>query len=247
MIEHQPQDLFIWSDESLLVINKPAGISSLPHGYDSHRPHLRAILEPNFGKLWVVHRLDIDTSGVMIFARSPEAHKELNILFADRQVDKRYHALVVGEPQWGKREVRLPLVPDGDRKHRTIIDPRRGKHAHTDLLLLERFEGYALVEARPHTGRRHQIRAHLAASGFPIVADALYGSGSEIFLSHLKKYYHSGKTPETPLLARLGLHARSLAIKHPLTKQPLFFEAPYPKDFKITIKQCRKYSSRGKL
>lgn len=247
MSEHRTHDLFLWSDESILVINKPAGIPSLPHGYNPHLPHLRTILEPEFGRLWVVHRLDVDTSGVMVFARSVPAHRALNKLFAERQVDKKYHAFIVGEPYWHEMEVNLPLLPDADRRHRTVVDRRRGLHALTNFLVLERFNRYTLVEARPYTGRRHQIRVHLSAIGFPVVSDALYGSASGVFLSDLKRDYRSGKKPESPLLGRLGLHARLLGLEHPFENVPLFFEAPYPKDFSTLLKQCRKYAGKGRL
>ena len=130
-----PRELQIWVDDSLLVVNKPAGIPCIPDGYDPNKPHLRALLEPYFGRLWIIHRLDRDTSGVMLMARTAGYHKELNQMFSNRQVKKEYHAIVEGLIQWPEKDVQTPLKADGDRMHRTIIDHHTGKPARTDSCL----------------------------------------------------------------------------------------------------------------
>jgi RluA family pseudouridine synthase len=232
----------LWSDEHMLVVDKPAGLPTLPDGYDAQAPHLLQAVEMAVGQpVWVVHRLDRDTSGVVVFARTAKAHRALNAQFEGRRVAKVYHALVAGHPAWNERRVTVRLQPDGDRRHRTIVSPRQGKPAVTGLLVLERWARYALVEARPETGRTHQVRVHLAAQGTPIVADELYGDGQAIFLSALKADYRAGEKPERPLLGRLGLHAWALTLEHPLGGERLRFEAPYPKDFAAALRQLRKY------
>lgn len=235
-----PQSLPLYSDDALLVVSKPTGLAVLPDGYDPNALHVRSLLEPVFGALWIVHRLDKDTSGVLILARSAHAHRLLNDQFASHTVIKRYHALVVGTPDWEKHSVRLPLRPDGDRRHRTVVDPRLGKPAVTHLQVLERYRGYALLEAVPKTGRTHQIRAHLGALDLPVAADKLYGDGQPLLLSHLKLDYRLGKHPERPLLERQGLHAYQLEIEHPLDKEKRLFEAPYPKDLASTLRYLRR-------
>ena len=236
----KPDQLILYIDDSLLVINKPAGLLTLPDGYDPDAPHVVGLLSQEFGNLWIVHRLDKDTSGVLALARTPEAHQILNQQFETRQASKVYHALVRGQPAWVEHTVSLPLLPDGDRRHRTVVDHRQGKPSVTRLRVVERFEKYALVEACPETGRTHQVRVHLARQGLPIVADPLYGDGKGIFLSEIKPEYRKKGAPERPLLGRLGLHACSVEIVHPLAHKPVRFEAPYPKDFSAALKQLRR-------
>jgi RluA family pseudouridine synthase len=236
-----PDELLLWIDDSLLVINKPPGLPTLPDGYDPHAPHIKSALERLYGPLWIVHRLDRDTGGVLALARNPVAHRNLSLQFENRTIAKIYHALVSGSPSWEERRVSLPLRPDADRQHRTLVDARQGKPAVTNLRVLERFGSYTLVEARPETGRAHQIRVHLASLGLAVVADALYGSGVGVYLSHIKPRYKPSRGEERPLLGRLGLHARSLHIRHPDTDQPLILEAPHPKDFETTLRNLRKF------
>ena len=213
----------LYSDDVLLVIDKPAGLPSLPDGYDPAAPHVRSLLEPHFGRLWIVHRLDRGTSGVLLLARSAEAHRALNTQFDQRQVSKIYHALVNGIPDWEAKTVDLPLRTDVGHKHRTAIDPARGKPAVTHLRVLERFADYTLVEAIPETGRTHQIRSHLAAVGYPLLADALYGSSPVVNIP--------------AIMPRLGLHARELVLSHPVLHSILHFEAPYPEDFVLALRK----------
>ncbi len=221
----------LYIDESLLVINKPAGLLTLPDGYNPETPHVRRLLEPEFGRLWIVHRLDRETSGVLLLARSVEAHRRLNALFGSRQVTKVYHALAAGIPEWDEKTVDLPLRVNVGHNHRTVVDAARGKPAVTRLRVLERFAGYTLFEASPETGRTHQVRAHLLAAGHPLLGDDLYGNLP---------------APETdPIIARLALHALLLNIEHPVSHAPLHFEAPYPEDFKRALASLRRM--RGPL
>jgi RluA family pseudouridine synthase len=221
----------LYLDEFLLVINKPAGLSCLPDGYDPAASHVRSLLEPHVGRVWIVHRLDRGTSGVLLLARTAQAHRALNIQFDQRQVKKVYHALVHGIPDWDTKTVDLPLRIDVGHKHRTTIDSVLGKPAVTHLRVLERFAACALVEATPETGRTHQIRAHLTELGFPLLGDDLYGS--------------SPAGEHTPVIPRLGLHALQLTIEHPVQHANLRFEAPYPEDFTQALDQLRQEGEAG--
>jgi RluA family pseudouridine synthase len=224
------QNLALYLDEALLVVNKPAGLPTLADGYHRDAPYLAGLMTQVYGRVWVVHRLDKETSGAIVFARTTQAHRELNHQFEQHQVNKVYHALVIGQPEWDEKTIRLPLRPDGDRRHRTVVDPRGGKPAVTELHILERFNNYALVEATPRTGRTHQIRAHLAAIGHSLIADDLYQGRVKVLADALER---------TMPIDRLGLHAHSLALIHPLSGQAQRFEAPYPPDFADAVQKLR--------
>ncbi len=213
----------IYSDEHLLAVNKPAGLPTLVDGYHKDAPYLVGLLQQPYGRVWIVHRLDKDTSGVVLFARSADVHRALNIAFETRRVSKVYHAIVVGVPEWNELTTDLPLRADGDRRHRTVIDRVEGRYALTRCRVLEKFSHHALIEAKPETGRTHQIRAHLASIGFPIVGDELYG----------------GKKDDRVLIDRSALHARSIAFEHPQTRQSIQIDAPYPIDFDSALNKLR--------
>lgn len=228
-------------DEDIVVINKPAGLASVPEGFRPDQPHVAAALEPDLGPLWVVHRLDRDTSGAMVLARNENAHRNLNTQFEQRDVSKVYHALVVGQPDWEERKVIVPLLIDGDRQHRTVPDPARGKPSVTNFKVLERIRKFALLEAQPETGRTHQIRAHAKFLALPIACDSLYGDGEPIYLSTFKKGYRAkDNRDERPLIERLALHAFLLEIAHPASGETMQIEAPYPKDLRATVAQLAK-------
>jgi RluA family pseudouridine synthase len=206
------------ADDSILVVDKPAGIPVLPDGWEKGAPYLVKQLEEQFGKVWVVHRLDKITSGVLVFARTAEAHRTLNMQFERHEVRKIYHAIVVGTPAWDEHTARHPLRINIGHKHRTMVNHGKGKPSETHFHVLERFAGYSLLEAIPGTGRTHQIRVHAYALGHPLLGDTLYSA------------------PETDCIHRPALHAHSLTFTHPATGERLTFTAPYPEDFSMVLK-----------
>ncbi len=210
----------LYTDDSLLVINKPAGLLSIPDGYKADLPYVTRLLEPRYGRLWTVHRLDRETSGVLLLARSAEAHRSLNLQFDRHQVAKTYHALVEGVVEKDWQNVELPLRMNVGSKHRTVVDNVKGRPAITEVDVMTYFDGHTLIAAHPRTGYTHQIRAHLYAIGHPILFDPIYGPGRSDNLPDL------GSTP-----ARLALHAFRIAFLHPVTGESTIFEAPYPGDF----------------
>jgi len=215
---------FIFIDHDLVILNKPAGLSVLPEGWSKDQPYLLHLVEGELGRVWVVHRLDKLTSGVMVLARTAEAHRSLSMQFEGHRVEKCYRAICIGVPEWEEKTVRQPLRADVGHKHRTVVDGQKGKPAATLFKVLERFQAHSLLEAKPLTGRTHQVRVHAYAMGYPLLGDPLYGSsGAE-------------------LIARPALHAFSLKILQPVSKDwttrlenipdwsQIEFEAPYPDD-----------------
>jgi RluA family pseudouridine synthase len=208
-------------DEHIIVPDKPAGLPVLPDGWEKDAPYLVRMLEEQFGRVYIVHRLDKTTSGVMVFARRAEAHRILSMQFENHEAQKVYHAIMEGEPKWNEKITKFPLRANVGRKHRTAVDDRNGKPSETRFRVLKRYQARpeqgrragALVEARPMTGRTHQIRVHAYALGNPLLGDLLYGAS------------------ETDLISRPALHAYSLTITHPVTQERLTFKAEHPDDF----------------
>jgi len=229
----------LYEDESFLAVNKPSGILSAPDRYDVDAKVASRELEMEYGRLWPVQRLDLDASGVLLFARHDEAFRALSVLFEEREVRRAYHAVVAGRPSWTETTCDFSLTPDGDRMHRTIIDGA-GKPSVTDFVVLGCHSKMAIIEARPRTGRAHQVRVHLAALEFPVACDPLYGDGKPLFLSKIKRRWKGDERQERPLIARTALHAFSLEFAHPVTGAATLIEAPYPKDFKALVAQLRK-------
>jgi pseudouridine synthase, rluA family len=237
----------IYADEDMIAVNKAAGLLVAADRWDIEAPRLDLLIQkelpqiaPLCQKLYAVHRIDKDTSGILLYALNAEAHRALNTAFQEREIKKTYRLLIHGRVSEEQFTVDLPLRADGDALHRTVVDKRRGKEAITHFTVLETFRQFSLLEARPVTGRTHQIRAHLAAAGYPIVCDSLYGSGKPVLLSELKQRWHGDVYTEQPLIRRLALHAYQLEGLHPRTSEPFSFTAEYAKDFKSTVHQLQK-------
>ena len=237
----------IYADDDMIAVNKAAGLLVAADRWDIEAPRLDLLIQkelpqiaPLCQKLYAVHRIDKDTSGILLYALNAEAHRALNTAFQEREIKKTYRLLIHGRVQEEQFTVDLPLRADGDALHRTIVDKRRGKEAITHFTALETFRQFSLLEARPVTGRTHQIRAHLAAAGYPIVCDSLYGSGKPVLLSELKQRWHGDVYTEQPLIRRLALHAYQLEGLHPRTSESFSFTAEYAKDFKSTVHQLQK-------
>lgn len=233
----------IFEDEALLLVNKPPDLLTIPDRFDAEKPNLYQILSAQAAdKIYVVHRLDRETSGILCFAKTEEAHRLLSQQFAERTVDKFYLALVEGRPNPSEGVIDQPIGPHPAQPGKmTVI--RSGKPAITEYRTIEVFKAFALVEADIKTGRTHQIRVHFKFIGHPLAVDPLYGKRSAFYLSEVKhRGYHLGKDQEErPLMARTTLHATQLSLNHPLTSERLTFKAPLPKDFQAVLRQLRKW------
>ena len=226
----------LYNDDHIIVINKPAGLPVLPDGWEKDVPYLVKMLEEEYGKVFIVHRLDKVTSGVIVFAHDADLHRALNMQFEKHEAEKVYHAIMEGEVRWNEKTTKFPLRANVGKKHRTMVDDKNGKPSETRFRILKRYQAHpeldrdllltyvqvrdaALVEAKPMTGRTHQIRVHAYALGHPLLGDILYGAS------------------ETDLIARPALHAHSLTFTHPSTNERLTFIAERPKDFVSALKR----------
>jgi tRNA pseudouridine32 synthase/23S rRNA pseudouridine746 synthase len=220
----------LYADEALVAVDKPAGLLVIPGRGEPETTVLDAA-QAELGKLWVVHRLDRGTSGVLLFARSAAAHAALNAAFDSRRVKKRYLAVVAGAPPDEQRiEVPIAAARRGRMRPARPGDAR-AKAAATYVRVLEHLAGppaLALVECVPETGRTHQIRVHLMAAGTPLVVDPDYGPRPPIVGA-------DGR----PLIGRTPLHAASLAFDHPVSGAPLRVEAPLPDDIAALLERAR--------
>lgn len=242
-------------DEHLVAVNKPAGLPTEPSRWGEHPDHLSgAMLEwaqqhqegPLGRRPRGLHRLDLGTSGVVLYALSLEAERYYRELFRDRMVEKEYHAVVLGEVHEAG-VIESPIGEARGDQGRMRTDPK-GKPSTTEYEPLELFRGYSLVRCRPRTGRTHQIRVHMASIGHPLAVDPTYGGGESLLLSHLKMGYRpkAGRV-EKPVIDRLTLHARRLRLIPFGGDDPLEIEAAYPKDFEVMLKQLRKWRRLGRV
>jgi 23S rRNA pseudouridine955/2504/2580 synthase/23S rRNA pseudouridine1911/1915/1917 synthase len=234
----------LYQDEALLIAAKPPGLLTIPDRFEPQGPNLQALLNEQYGRLWTVHRLDRETSGVICFARTEADHRALSMQFEARTVGKYYLALVDGRigPDAGTIDAPIGPHPRQEGKMTVIAS---GKPAQTDYKVLRRFVAFTWVEARLHTGRTHQVRVHFQSAGHALAVDPLYGRRPALFLSEIKgKGYHIGKyQEERPLLERTALHAARLEVQHPRTGEPLVVEAPLPKDLRAVVQQLEKWGA----
>lgn len=236
----------IYEDEDFIVLNKPAGVLTIPDRFSKSLPNLYGILTEKYGRIFVVHRLDKETSGVICFAKNEEAHSDLSEKFEEHDVNKVYLALITGHLRNKEGRIDIPLSENPKIPGTMRVDYDAGKRSITEYKVLEEFENYSLVEVKPLTGRMHQIRVHFKAIGHPLAIDSVYGNKNEIFLSEIKKKYKAKEDePEKPLMSRLTLHALKLGFFHFRKKEYIEFEAKLPRDFESLLKQLRKYSIRN--
>ncbi len=261
-----PQDIpldILHEDEALVVVNKAAGM--IVHPAKGHWDGtLAGALAHHFGQLsqrggptrpGIVHRLDRETSGVIVVAKTDQAHDALAAQFKDRTVDKQYLGIVAGVPQFDRDVINAPIGDHPTEREKKAIRPGHAsaRDAVTHYEVVERFQGFALVRARPKTGRTHQIRLHLAHAGYPVLCDRLYAGRNpkKLFEAELIPRSKIGQdnradaAASEPLLARHALPAHRLILNHPTTGERLEFEAPLAADMELVLDALRRWRPAG--
>jgi 23S rRNA pseudouridine1911/1915/1917 synthase len=237
-------------DDRLVAVAKPARLASIP-GRGEKVSLLEMLADqlrlPSSGnadpRLRVVHRLDKETSGVMLFAKDIDAQRHLSAQFQNGRVHKEYLAIVAGRPAGQAGEIDKPIVPHPTQRDRMSV-AKKGRAARTEWKVEKIMRRFAVVRCFPKTGRTHQIRVHLLSIGLPLAVDSLYnppppGKEAAIYLSAVKRDYRPTAHEERPLIARLTLHAEKLRLVHPDGRE-MTIECPVPKDFRATVNQLAK-------
>lgn len=232
----------IFEDEQLVFVNKAAGILSVPDRYNPNKTNLKHLLNEKYGEIFVTHRLDRGTSGIMVFAKDAETHKYMNTLFENHDITRKYHVLVKGIFPKQSLDIDIPILPSSTKKGLTMPSAR-GKYSLTKVEVIDRYDKATMLECNLVTGRSHQIRVHLSTLEFPLYVDSDYGGFESFLLSNFKKRFNLKKhTDERPILDRLSMHAHSLEFIHPESKETLKVEAEYPRDFAAMVQILNKYN-----
>jgi 23S rRNA pseudouridine1911/1915/1917 synthase len=243
-----PEDIpldIIYEDQDLIVLNKQPGMIVHPARGNTHGTLVNALafysdeLSTGLGEFrpGIVHRLDKNTTGVMVITKNDAAQWKIAKQFENRQVNKTYLAIVHGMPDLTADRIKVPLGTHPRIREKYAVRPDSGKEAITFYEVLEPFQGFSLLKLTPKTGRTHQIRVHLSYIKHPIVADDMYG-GKFIYPWQLAD---SEPAVQEPILSRVALHAFSLEFKHPTTGKSVEFQAPLPQDMQNLLDALRKY------
>ncbi len=242
-MKNKLQELYV--DADIIVVNKPAPLLSIPDRFDQSLPNLRDMMRMQYGEAFVVHRLDRETSGVVVAARNQQAQTNLQEQFGSRSVEKVYYALLEGTPHFEDDPLIVDIPIEIDPRHLGLMRASvSGKPSRTDFSIVEQFKHAFLATCVLHSGRQHQIRVHAKAIGHPLFIDSQYGNRSEFMVSSVKRRFNVAKNEdERPLMSRQTLHAHRIAFDHPTTGERLAFEAPLQKDFKALCQVLRKYAA----
>lgn len=240
-MKHSPFQI-LFEDADIVVINKMPGVLSIADRFNPHLPSVLHGLGQRNKDVFAVHRLDRDTSGVIVFALNASAHKILNRQFEERSVSKLYHAVVSGVFREDELPVDIPMSANPGKKG-LMMPTVRGKEALTIFRPIKRFRSATLLECDLRTGRQHQIRVHCSAIGFPLLVDPDYGENTDFRLSTIKRRYNLAKgTEERPIISRQTLHSHSITFTHPATGERVSYKAGYPKDFRALLQVLEKYT-----
>jgi 23S rRNA pseudouridine955/2504/2580 synthase/23S rRNA pseudouridine1911/1915/1917 synthase len=229
----------VHEDEDIVVVNKPALYLSIPDRYDNGIPNIKTILQERRPEIYVNHRLDKETSGLILFTKNAEAHKHLSDQFEHRKLTKIYKAIVTNTPPEPVGQIDLAMSKTAHSKKGMALNAK-GKPATTKYRVLESFDNYCYLDIKLLTGRMHQIRLHMSSIYCPIACDRMYGDGQPVLLSRIKRKYRRSGDVEHPLMDRTALHASDLEFTHPRTNEKISLTADLPKDMNAVLYQLRK-------
>ena len=229
----------VFENDDFVAINKPAGLLTIPDRDQSERS-LKELLINKYGTIFTIHRLDKDTSGLVIFAKNEASHKFFSRLFEERKIEKFYLGVVHGSPENKQGMIDAPIAEHGVNKGMMTVN-RNGKPSQTSYEVLESNPHYSLVSFQLHTGRTHQIRVHSKNIGHPLACDPLYGDGKPLLLSSIKKRFKLSKhdDEERPMISRLALHSYKLNFTNE-NNERIELVAEMPKEFRALMQQLQK-------
>lgn len=234
----------VFEDEHLVFVNKPPGVLSIPDRYREDLFNVQTYIHDMYGSIYTIHRIDKDTSGLMVFAKNDVAHKTINTLFENRQIFKSYLAIVEGQFPNETLTVNEPLLYNKVAK-RMEVNPK-GKESTSHFSLLESFQTVSLIKAEIETGRMHQIRTHLRFAGYPLIVDSIYGFKDAFYLSEIKRKRMNlaADQKEWPLLSRQALHSAVISFAAFGNEYHVDLSEQLPKDLKAVLYQLRKLSKK---
>ena len=223
-----------------VAINKPSGLLTIPDR-EGKEVSLKTILKEKYGEIFTVHRLDKDTSGIVVFAKNESSHKLLSQQFENRETCKIYSGLVMGSPSEKKGMINEPISEHPTKKGFMTVY-KKGKESITEYEVVENFRLYSWMQFHILTGRTHQIRVHMKHLGHPVVCDPMYGDGKPVFISSIKKKNFNlskQEEEERPILSRLALHSSRLIFT--VENETYDLQADLPKDLRALLNQLRKH------
>lgn len=227
----------VFEDEHFMAVMKYPHFASVPERGETPKISVLEFIKQTYPDAQLCHRLDKETSGILIIAKTPEFYRHLSMQFEKRKVEKYYHAVVAAPIEWDNVEVNIGLNTENVGK--VLIDKKLGKKSQTFFTTLWHTKNFALLQCKPVTGRLHQIRVHLSYMHFPIVSDELYG-GKKPFLHEIKRKFKTNDEQQNAMIERVALHAKKIVFEH-LDGRKIEMECDYPKDFAVLVKLIQKW------
>ncbi|HPD18191.1 MAG TPA: RluA family pseudouridine synthase [Candidatus Goldiibacteriota bacterium] len=221
------KELIVYEDENIIALNKPSGILVIPDRFDKNRENLYDALKEVYEDVYVIHRIDRGTSGIILFAKNSDVHRNLSMLWEKGKVRKTYYALVHGKFFRKRGRINSPIGRLKKKKGIMTIDRKNGKKSITEYEVIKTIKNFSFLEITPHTGRTHQIRVHLASIGHPVAGDVLYN-----------RIEATGKETFTDDCSRLCLHAYSVEFFYEAAEKKIQITAPLPEEILRYVKEA---------